>query len=255
MNVLFVPSIGLDDTLLRRLAASCDFPVKYKVAFNNGNPGALQAFEESHPDWIVKDSPVGNRGVAGNWNDCAKWFSSEPYWMLMNEDAYFLPDQLRQFCVCAAENSAAPLIFCNDTNAFYCFIWTHVGRAMIGDFDENFWPAYYEDCDYRVRMRQLLLDVERQCVYALQGKSPVPHGKLQSGGTNYNAMLQGCGLLNRAYWLKKWGAFDYEKATYPTPYRDQRLSSTDWVYDPAHRAELWPLWRTFMQLPNPSIYD
>lgn len=251
MNVLFVPTIGLDISLLERLAASVDYPVKYKVAWNNGEPGALEKFESKHPDWYVKESPIGNRGVAGSWNDCARNFSSESSWLIMNDDAYFLPGYLQQICETADAYLDEPIIHLNNSNAYYCFIWTLAGVNEYGFFDENLWPAYYEDCDMRIRHR---LKNRTGYVYALQGKPPLPHGKPKTGGVNYSAMLQGCGLLNRAYWLRKWGSFNYEESTYQNPYRDQRLGVSEWVWQPQHRAELYPLWRTFMELPNPSIY-
>ncbi len=247
MNVLFVPSIGLDVSLLNRLAASIDYPIKYKVAFNNGPEGALDEFGDKHPDWIVKDSPIGNRGVAGSWNDCAKWFSSEPCWLIANEDCWFLPGQLEQICRCADDNLTAPVIYLNDSRAYYCFVWTLAGREQFGEFDENLWPAYYEDCDYRIRLGNT------EIPYALQGQEPVPHGKPRSGGVDYQSLIQGCGLLNRAYWRKKWGTDNREQAVYQTPYKDHRLTLKDWVWDPAHRAELFPLWRTFLE--KPSLYE
>lgn len=250
MNVLFVPSIGLDESLLRRLAESLDYPIKYKVVLNNGPTGALENFGAAYPDWIVKEPAFGNRGVAGSWNDCAKWFSSEPGWLLMNEDAYFLPGYLEQICKTIDANLDAPVVHLNDSNAYYCFGWTLAGREAFGEFDENLWPAYYEDCDMRIRHR---LRGITSYPYALQGLPPLPHGKPRSGGKNYDAMLQGCGLLNRAYWLRKWGSLNYEKATYQNPYNDRRLSPKEWVWMPEQRAKLWPLWEAFMV--NPALYD
>lgn len=252
MNVLFAPSLGLDVSLLERLVASVDYPVRYKVALNNGNPGALDGFRDAHPDWIVKESHIGNMGVAGSWNYCARWFSSEPCWLIMNEDAWLLPGYLERICKCMDANLDAPIVYLNDSNAHYCFGWTLAGRERVGEFDSNLFPAYYEDADYRVRMR--LLGITEH-PYALQGLPPLPHGKPRTGGTDYAAMLQGCGLLNRAYWRRKWGSLNYEEATYQTPYRDHRLTPREWVWNPQHRAELFPLWRTFIEGPNPSIYD
>lgn len=249
---LFVPSIGLDVSLLDRLADSIDCPLLHRVAWNNGPEGALDDFAERRPDWIIKDSPVGNRGCGGSWNECAKWFSSEPAWILANEDCYFLPGYLERICNTALANLHAPAIFLNDSDAFYCWVWTQVGRERFGDFDENLWPAYYEDCDMRIRHR---LSGVTEYPYALQGLPPLPHGKPRSGGTNYSAMIQGCGLLNRAYWRRKWGSDSHEGAGYSTPYKDQRLAVKDWVWYPEHRAELFPLWRAFIQQPNPSIYE
>jgi hypothetical protein len=36
-------------------------------------------------------------------------------------------------------------------NAFSAFALTRAGFGALGRFDENFWPAYYEDCDYLQR--------------------------------------------------------------------------------------------------------
>lgn len=251
MQTLCVPSIGLDDTLLDRLADSIDFHIPWKVAVNNGPLGALDGFARRHRDWFIKE-PGNNLGVAGSWNFCATLFPDEPTILLMNEDAWFLPGQLEQMCRCADANHDAPIVHLNDSNAFYCFVWTKAGRDKFGTFDENFWPGYYEDDDMRVRHRK---DGIYTYPYALQGQTPVPHGKPRTGGMNYNAFIQGCGLFARAYWLKKWGDFNFEKAVNQTPYRDHRLKPSEWVWDPAHRAKLHPIFETFMSLPNPSIYE
>lgn len=249
MNVLCCPSIGLDISLMQRLAASVDYDVRYKLIINNGPLGAFETFSREHPDWIIKE-PGLNLGVAGSWNEAAKLFPDESI-LLMNEDAYFLPGYLEKICQCADANQDAPLIHLNDSNAYYAFCWTGAGRVRFGTFDENFFIAYLEDCDMRVRHR---LWGNVVYPYALQGLPPLPHGKLQSGGTNYNGMIQGCGLFNRAYWLRKWGSFNYESSAYANPYKDRRLTPKDWVWDPAERAKRHPLWETFIGLPNPSIY-
>lgn len=251
MNVLFVPSIGLDVSLLERLAASVDFPVDYKLAWNNGPLGALDSFARLHRDWIVKDSAFGNLGCSGSWNQAAKVFPDEPAILLINEDAYFLPGQLEQLCSAADHNRDAPLIHVNDGNAFYCFCWTRAGRAQFGTFDENLWPAYYEDTDMRIRHRLAGITTYP---YALQGQTPVPHGKPRTGGDNYAGMINGCGLFNRAYMIKKWGGYGGE-SIYQTPYRDHRLKPSEWVWYPEERAKRFPIWDCFINMPNANIYE
>jgi len=252
MNVLFVPTMGLDISLLERLANSVDYPIRSKVAFNNGQPGALDSFRDTHPDWIVKESAFGNLGVAGSWNQCAKMFPEEPFWLIMNEDAWFLPGYLEKICTCCHNHFDQPIYYLNNSHAYYCFVWTVVGRKLIGEFDENLWPAYYEDCDYKVRLK---LKGYNGFVYALQGLEPLPHGKPKTGGMNYNAMLQGCGLLNRLYWMYKWGNQDFTTATYQTPYKDHRLSVDQWVWKPDERETRRKIYDAWMSLPNPSIYE
>lgn len=251
MKVLFVPSIGLDVSLLDRLAASVDYHVPYKVAFNNGPLGALDGFAARNRDWIVKDSAFGNLGVAGSWNEAAKLFPEEPSILLMNEDAWFLPGYLKQIFEKTEFHEKEPILYLNESEAYYCFVWTKAGREMFGTFDENFWPAYYEDCDYRARLR--LAHVVHP-FSLLPGLPPLPHGKPQTGGMNYNAMLQGCGLFNRAYWRKKWGGMDFDKPERDHPYGDHRLIPREWVWYPEERAKRHALWDTFINLPNPSIY-
>lgn len=251
MQTLFVPSLGLDVSLIERLANSIDFPIRFKCVLNNGNPGALDEFHARHPDWILKEADFGNMGVAGSWNHCAKMFPDEKSWLIMNEDAWFLPGYLEKICACADKHPNAPMIFLNDSQSYYCFVWTAKGRQDFGEFDENFWPAYSEDVDMRVRHKHRGVEI---FPYALQGYEPLPHSKPMVGGTNYNALIQGTGLLNRAYWLKKWGGMNHE-VVYNTPYRDPRLSISEWVWSHEHRANLKPLFETFMALPNPSIYS
>lgn len=252
MHVLFVPCLSLDVSLLERLARSIDYPIQRKVAFNNGEPDALEEFGDNHPDWIIIDSPTGNKGVADSWNECSKLFPEHPSWMMCNEDCWFLPGQLEVISKCSDAHLNEPLIYLNSSQAFYCFVWHRWGKDNVGEFDANFYVAYNEDCDYRVRMR--LMGITGHS-YAIEGKPVVQHGKPRTGGVNYNAMLQGCGLLNREYWQRKWGNQNFETATYPTPYNDQRLTVDQWVWYPEERAVRRRLWESFMSLPNPSIYD
>lgn len=252
MHTIFVPTLGLDLSLLDRLAASVDYPIARKVVFNNGLPGACDSFRDAHPDWIVKESDTGNLGVADSWNMCAKMFPEHPTYLIMNDDAWFLPGYLEKICKCADAHETEPIIHLNSSNAYYCFIWTRRGLKDFGEFDANFFPAYYEDCDMRVRHRLMGYN---GYVYALEGLPPLPHGKPKTGGINYNAMLQGCGLLNRQYWMRKWGSLDFFNPTYQTPYKDHRLAVNEWVYYVEERIQRRMLFDAFMSLPNPSIYD
>ncbi len=252
MNVLFVPTLGLDLSLLERLANSVDYGIHAKCAFNNGAAGALDSFRDAHPDWIVKESAFGNIGVAGAWNQCAKMFPEEEQWMIMNDDAWFLPGYLERICKVAREHPQEPIVHLNSSNAYYAFIWSQRGRKEFGEFDENFFPAYLEDCDMRVRHR---LKGYNGYVYAIEELPPLPHGKPTHGGMNYNAMIQGCGLFNRLYWYYKHGNQNFELSNYQTPYNDQRLTVDQWAWYPEQRQIRREIYDAWMSLPNPSIYE
>ncbi len=252
MNTLFVPTISLDISLLDRLADSIDFSISKKVAFNNGKEDALEDFGNRHPDWIIIDSDTGNKGVADSWNECAKMFNGETGWLLCNDDCWFLPGQLETIWKHAMQYPNEPVLYLNSTQPYYCFVWNAYGKRVVGEFDANFAFAYYEDCDYRVRMR--LMGITGHS-YIMEGKPPVPHGKPRTGGMNYGAVLQSWGLLNRVYWRRKWGNQNFDEATYKTPYNDHRLTVDQWAWYPEDRAVRKRLWESFLALPNPSLYD
>lgn len=251
-RIIFVPSIGLDVTLLERLADSIDTHCDYRVAWNNGPLGALDAFAERHEGWIVKDSAFGNLGCAGSWNEAAKLFPDEPALLLVNEDTWFLPDQLDMMFSVMENRPDVDMVHVNNTQSYHCFGWTRAGRERFGTFDENYYVAYGEDCDMRIRHR---LSGSYKYAYALPDQPTVPHGKPRTGGVNYSAMIQGCGLFNRAYHRKKWGTDSFEKAELQTPYRDHRLTFKDWVWYPEEREMRHHLWRTFIESPKASIYE
>ncbi len=254
MNVMFVPSIGLPDSipLLERLAASIDYPIARKVIWNNGIEGVLDKFADEHSDWIVIESPTGNKGVADSWNECAKLFPEHSAWMLCNEDCWFLPGQLKTICECSDAHPTEPLIYLNSSQAYYCFVWHEWGKENVGEFDANFWPAYYEDCDYKVRLR--LMGITGHS-YAIEGKPVVQHGKPKTGGMNYSAMINGCGLINRVYWRLKWGNQSFDISTYTNPYKDHRLEVNQWAWNPNGRAIRREIYDAWLSLPNPSIYE
>jgi len=144
MNTLFVPTIALDVSLLDRLADSIDFPISKKVAFNNGQEDALEDFVLRHPDWMVIDSGTGNKGVADSWNVCAEMFPGESGWLLVNDDAWFLPGQLETIYHHAIKYPNEPVLYLNSTQPYYCFVWNAYGKKVVGEFDPNFYPAYYD---------------------------------------------------------------------------------------------------------------
>lgn len=249
MNCLIVPTLALDTTLIERLARSIDYPVKHKLAINNGPFGALNEFRANHPDWIVMGNGR-NHGVAASWNMAPQLWPHEQSWMLVNDDVEFHPGALQRFCEESDRlRTTCPIVFLNDTEPFYAFVWTQLGRENVGLWDENFWPAYYEDSDMRIRLR-----LSGYAPVNVFGKDcPVNHGKPQVGGMNYGAMIQGCGLFGREYFLRKWGIVSNDGSTkFSAPFNRDRVK--DWWLNEDRLNRIRPLWETFMAMPNPSIY-
>lgn len=246
MNVLFVPTLALDISLLDRLADSVDCHIQHKVVFNNGHSTALLEWQGKHPDWVVLNAYV-NLGVAGSWNKVQELFPHEQQWLICNDDIWFPPGVLQKFCEYGDANlSSHDLLRLNDSSPYYCFIHSINNINDIGTFDENFWPAYYEDSDYNLRSRLLNMTI-RNC---FSGQNQVNHGKPKCGGIDYNAMIQGCGLWNRRYWESKWGAM---KSKFKYPFNNECISPKEWTYNSERRLWMTKLFDAFME--SPQLYD
>ena len=77
--------------------------------------------------------------------------------MLMNDDVGFLPGTLAAVAREAwSIHLSHSLLLCTrplpgEGHAFSAFALFRAGYGALGRFDENFWPAYFEDCDYLQR--------------------------------------------------------------------------------------------------------
>lgn len=247
---LLVPTLALDIGILNRMVDSIDIPIDNKIVINNGRKGALNLWKTTHPGWQVLDQPV-NLGVAGSWNLAPKLFPNSDHWLIVNDDIQFFPGKLavidREAEIHAHNH---PVLYLHKSRPFWGFVWTARGVRDYGTFDENFWPAYYEDYEMRLRF-----DIGQEPEhYIFVNEETVIHGK-PSGGTNYNAMIQGCGLFNRLYFLRKWGILDDHDSSdrFQTPYNITAPLSY-WVLDEEQRAKQMAIWNAFWSTPNPSIY-
>jgi len=117
--------------------------------------------------------------------------------------------------------------------------------------DENFYPIYFEDYDYRIRMRLLGLE---PYIVGLRD-SDIQHGKGKPGGERYNSMINKCGVLNRDYMLRKWGTLDDNKINFTHPF-DNKHDNHIWYWEleKRRRQELLAIWNEFINDENPSIY-
>lgn len=169
--------------------------------------------------------PGRNIGCAGAWNVICEWAVKQnlPV-IILNDDCAVAPDTFKKLI---SQPGAA--LVC--ARGFSCFrmkpeIYRHVGR-----FDEDFYPAYFEDADYRRRLQLANVAVEEWSVEEIEiiapGRTRTPsgivHGKHASDGSyqgwtgdklkwfwsRYEA--------NRLRYIAKWGG-EFGKETFATPY-------------------------------------
>lgn len=150
-----IPVIGFavysQYALADRLLSSIDFPVEHLVIINNSGTKLWQPTKPENVEnlWHI-EVPYG-LGLVGAWNLIVKTTPYAPYWLLVNDDAYFEPGALKVI----AEH-ANPAGIGHPTVAPK---WTSIvlGEEVVknvGLYDERFYPLYFDDNDYEWRCEQ-----------------------------------------------------------------------------------------------------
>lgn len=217
--VLIVPV--LSPGRLGDMLASIDVPVGLRLIIDNG-AGVTDA--DSH---VVR--LPHNIGVAASWNLGMKATIGAPWWTIVNDDIVFAPGDLGRLI--DAMEAPSPRIGALD--GFAAFGINHAALARVGWFDENYHPAYVEDCDYERRCA--LLDVP---IIALpaglhhERSSTIRHPRW--GAANDRTYP-----ANLAYHRAKWGGDIRGGERFATPF-DTGGSASDWTLDPDRLvAQAW----------------
>lgn len=143
--VLIIPVLNRYD-LLDKLLDSVNYPIKNILIIDNGGKYSLPPKFSSLPIRVL--NMPSNLGVAASWNLGIKLYPHEPYWLFSAIDVTILSDTL--------EKTAKECNKDNLTISNYGFSYFAVGSEIIkkiGLFDENYYPAYYEDVDFEKRVR------------------------------------------------------------------------------------------------------
>jgi len=165
--LLGVPILNRFD-LLERLLDSLDYPVDTLAIVDNsiapdgypgiGSPLASRLDELSqlrHP--LIRQiriaRPFCNIGVAASWNMILMSFPQAPFALLVNNDVVLAPGVLASAMQRINPSRAQLLTLIPDPNGFSAFLLTALCWDRLGLFDTSFHPAYFEDLDYRDRLR------------------------------------------------------------------------------------------------------
>lgn len=138
---LIIPVLNRFD-LLEKALASIDYPVDNILVIDNSN-----SYKNDKVNVLNMPS---NMGVAGSWNLGIKCYPHSPYWVFMGSDVEWLPNTLQKISVLSS-----PERFLITNYGFNAF---SLGASFVKDvglFDENYYPAYYEDEDYENRARHM----------------------------------------------------------------------------------------------------
>lgn len=116
----------------------------------------------------------------------------------------------------------------SDHPNFSCFLVTPEYLELVGYFDENFTPAWYEDNDShrRAKLAGLREVCSTKCV------------SVHIGGVTTRLMPNPNSGESQRYFIEKWGGIPEthpvaaQKEHFPTPYNDPTLTIKDWKGNP-----------------------
>ena len=146
--------------LLDRLADSIDVPIERKLVVDNGHTGWTR------DGWAVMAPPFLGLGWPGALNFGIEQTPDAPYWIGVNNDAWFEPGTLAELAA-RIEAATGPLVLHHEWTVFA------MNRAVvdtIGLFDvASFYPIYYDDTDYAYRCHLAGIPVIDDRVWVLEG--------------------------------------------------------------------------------------
>jgi GT2 family glycosyltransferase len=144
--------------LAERLLASIDYPVEHLVIVDNSG---TQSWNPTQPEtvknlWLIR-VPYG-LGLVGAWNLIIKSTPHAPYWVLVNDDAYFGEGALDAI---AQDADPDALSFPHISPDWSCIVLGQKVVKEVGLYDERLYPLYFDDNDYERRIRNAGLPVKR----------------------------------------------------------------------------------------------
>jgi len=223
--------------LLKRLIESIDYPVNNVVILFQGE---IKKDEINFVNTFVKKfiyiSSSINIGVSRGWNYFLKNFQSE-YWLISGDDCYFEPSALENIAEYMSSPHSHKNVLCqlkikNKNNitsaAFHTFVVTKLLIKNIGIFDENIYPAYYEDSDllHRIELtNQKIGNISN--AYIKSGDNEYKEScTLNSVSPIYREKMMQCFRRNEIYYKIKWNIGKY-KIHYKHPFNNPNFNLTD----------------------------
>jgi len=137
-------------------------------------------------------TPPRNLGVASSWNAFLALF--EPI-IIANDDLVLRPEALQTLTVAMA---TSPVVL---GYGFALFAHRPDVTARVGYFDESFYPAYYEDCDYELRLRRAGITYQQFEPGAL-----AEHTGWSTSHATEDRVILDAPERNRRHFIAKWGA-------------------------------------------------
>lgn len=188
-------------------------PDKY-IIIDNGGKYHSELFHDKKD--VIR--PGYNMGCAASWNYFLKKYPDD-ICIIANDDLEFYNDTLEKLVKAyndSKNDEEIGLIFPDHGahSIFSCFMISKSCIEKVGYFDENFYPAYFEDNDYvrRFDMQKMKVFSAENCAY-IHHKSSTLSAYTPEESRNHSRTFN----QNGEYYCKKWGGPPH-KETYMTPF-------------------------------------
>jgi hypothetical protein len=209
--------------LLKRLISSIDYDVDNCVILFQGGHNNFD-FDSVKNNFIKKITFLSvdfNIGCSRGWNYMIKNYPSS-YWLICGDDTYFEKGTLNIICDFMNKDNNEDLVWAcfneKDINNniikssnFSSFIFTNKIYNNVGLFDENIYPAYYED-----------LDLWQRLVKSNERREVISNAFIISGDDNFQCScsyysvdenckkkMDTCKKNNEIYFFEKWHDGEY----------------------------------------------
>ena len=159
-----------------------------------------------------------NLGCAEGWNTIIKSFIFSPYWVIIKDDVSFTPGFLKELHETSLENPDAGMVhgkpvYIPNMNKFGSFDMFLIRDWVIKDyglFDINYYPAYFEDIDYMLRLLNKPIRIINELKHSYYHGDTLDYnvsGKnTQKTSDELFIRLINAKYKNYNYFLKKWNA-------------------------------------------------
>jgi hypothetical protein len=224
-----ITSIVNRPDLLDRMIDSVDVPVGRFLVVDNGNVGYQR---EGVTVW---SPPFGSLGWPGTQNFGIRQTPDAPWWLMVNNDAWFEPGKLAELAA-LMDAADGPVVRHHE------FTVLAINRATvdtIGLLDEDsFWPLYYDDTDYAYRCHLAGIPVIDD-PWCLEGDDEWPVSLTVRSDEALSKANNRTWEINKAAYVAKWGGIPGEER-FTTPWdRDLPLWATRPDMD-GRVARRWP---------------
>lgn len=199
--LLGVPVLNRED-LAVRMVESVDYPVDELLVVLNmkDKDTALSLIGDAarrnrNIRKVSFSLPSFNLGCGGSWNHIIRHRPVGPWWFIVNADIEFAAGDLELLVTGMTDSAEVRTLF-----EFGAFAVTSACVDAVGWFDENLHPMYFEDNDYKRRMK-----VAGVPLHPVAGGTRHDNSSTIGSDARYALRNQETFMENAKYYLAKWG--------------------------------------------------